>query len=195
MNDRSPDLLKPTLIAGVLFGVLGGLPVVRLLNCFCCALVIGCGLLAAYLYSEASRRAGVAFRPGTGAMAGLVAGAFYAMTTTIVGAIVSVTIGDVDFRALFDFLRKLPNLPSESRDAMDRAMERSGDFSILGLIGGYLLSLLISAIFSTIGGLIGGAVFKVEPPPPPPPAPPPSPYGTTGGLDAGTGAPPYDPGI
>ena len=37
MDDRSPSMLKPTLISGTLFGVLAGLPLLHYVNyCTCC---------------------------------------------------------------------------------------------------------------------------------------------------------------
>jgi hypothetical protein len=179
MNDRSPDLLKPTLIAGVLFGTLASLPFVRLLNCLCCALLLGCGVFAAYIYSEACRRQGTPFRAGNGALVGLIAGAFYAVTTTLVSALVSMAGLDMDARALFEFIKNLPNVPAEQRDLIDEALEDSGTFSVGKTILGFFISVLLGAVFSTLGGLIGGAVFKVEPVPPAPPAPPPPPGSDT----------------
>jgi hypothetical protein len=168
MNDRSPDMLKPTLIAGVVFGAVAALPFFGILNCACCALIVGAGFFAAYLYSGDCRRQGAEFRAGTGAVVGLIAGAFYAMMTTLVGAVVQITVGDFVTKAILEWLQKLPNMPSESSDAIQRALEGSRNLTPLALLLGFFLNLLLGAIFSTVGGLIGGAVFKVERPTPPP---------------------------
>ena len=56
--NQAPSMLKPALISGVAFGVAGSIPVVNWINCACCALIIGCGFFAAFLYSKDSRAAG-----------------------------------------------------------------------------------------------------------------------------------------
>jgi hypothetical protein len=164
-------MLKSTLIGGALFGFLGGLPVVGALNCACCALFVGGGFLAAYLYSKECKGVGVAFKPGNGALVGLVAGLFYAVVTSIVGGIVKLII-PTDPEQVIDIMEQM-GMPPENIDMAAKFIEGSTGF--MGLIVGFFLSLLLAAIFSTVGGLIGGAAFKVEPPPPAPPAQQPTP--------------------
>jgi len=175
MDKQSPDLLRPTLMAGLLFGFLGGLPLLKLLNCACCALVVACGFFASYLYSGECRRQGAEFRPGTGALLGLVAGAFYALMNTLIETVTTLTIGDFFLTRFSQWIRTLPNIQPEVLEQLDRAVEQSGTFSLSGLILGLLFSVAIASVFSTAGGLIGGAVFKVDRPAPPPPPPPPVP--------------------
>jgi len=55
MNNQAPSMLKPALISGVAFGVAGAIPVINWINCACCALIIGCGFLSAFLYSTGKR--------------------------------------------------------------------------------------------------------------------------------------------
>ena len=172
MDNRAPSMLKSTLIGGALFsGFVSGLPVVGALNCACCALVVGGGFLAAYLYSKECSGAGVAFKPGNGALIGLVAGLFYAIVASIVSGIVRL-IMPTDPDQIIDMLEQA-GVPSESIDIAAKWIESST--GIMGLIFGFFIALLLAAIFSTIGGLIGGAAFKVEPPPPVPPAQQPTP--------------------
>lgn len=175
MDSRQPDLLKPTLIAGLVFGVAAAIPLVQFLNVCCCALVWGCGFFAAYLYAQSSRAAGVAFRPGNGALVGLVAGAFYAITVTIVSALVSLVFGPAIVGAVSRFVENLPEVPPFVLEMLDQARENAGKLLPLQMILGFLLWVLVGAVFSTLGGLLGGAVFKHEPPPPPVVPPPPVP--------------------
>lgn len=178
MDSRQPDLLKPTLISGAVFGTAAAIPFLNLVNVCCCALVWGCGLFAAYLYSNASRTAGVAFRPGNGAMVGLVAGAFYAVVTTVVSSVMTLLFGE-RLAALFaGVVENMPEAPSWLMDAMDQVVAEAGKVSVVSFLLGLLLNVLVGAVFATLGGLLGGAVFKVEPPPPPPMTPPPAPEGS-----------------
>jgi hypothetical protein len=167
-------MLKPTLIGGGLMGLLGAIPVVNWLNCACCALVAGGGFIAAYLYSRDCSSQGVAFKPGSGALVGLVAGLFYALSATIFGAIVTSVMGGPDVDEIIAQMEQA-GAPPEMIDTAANLGEMLTTFT--GVIILFFITLLIAAIFSTIGGLIGGAVFKVEPTPPP--------AGTTPG-DSGT---------
>jgi hypothetical protein len=182
MNDKSPDLLRPTLTAGIAFGAVASVPFLSLLNCFCCALVVGCGFFASWLYAGECRRHLVGFRAGTGAMVGLIAGAFYAMTESVLETLIRLTIGDPTARVALSALQSLPNLPAENRDMLEQALRQASEASptVASFVLGFFMMVLIAAVFSTIGGLIGASVFRVSPPMPmqPPsddtPVPPPT---------------------
>jgi hypothetical protein len=162
MND-SPSMLRATLIGGATFGAIAALPFIGALNCACCALVVGAGFFASYLYSQECSKQGAAFSPGAGAMVGLVAGMFYALTNTIVGGILNALLG----MNIEETLRQIEDLGVEippDAEAFFEFLINANPLLLLFL--GFCLSLLVAAVFSTLGGLIGGAAFKVEPPAP-----------------------------
>lgn len=168
MPDQNPSMLKATAIGGLLFGIAGAIPLVNFINCFCCALIVAGGFAAAFIYSKDCAAAGVAFRPGNGAIVGLVAGLFYALANTVVSGIFRMLIPN-DPEQMLEMLEQF-NLPEESMDTAMRFIESTA--GVMGLVIGFFVTLLLAAIFSTAGGLIGAAVFKVEPrPPAPPPMP------------------------
>jgi hypothetical protein len=171
-------MLKPTMIGGLVAGVAGGLPIIGALNCACCALIIGGGFLATFLYSKDCRLAGVRFTPGSGAQVGLIAGLFYAVASTIVSGIVN-ALFPKNLDQMVEMLEQF-DLPPEAVDSAMQFAEQST--SIVGIMIGFFFTLLLAAVFSTVGGLIGGAVFKYEPAPPAsstPPPPPPGPISPT----------------
>ena len=162
MDSRAPSMLKATLIGGVVFGVLGGIPLV---SCLCCALMVGAGFLAAFLYSKECANAGVEFKGGNGALVGLVAALFYALANAVVGALVKMMMPATDPDQVVEMMEQF-GAPPEAIDMALKFVE--GSSGLIGVLIGFFVTLLIAAIFSTIGGVIGGAVFKVEPPPAPP---------------------------
>ena len=174
MNE-APSMLKPALISGVAFGVAGSIPVVNWINCACCALIIGCGFLAAFLYSKECRAAGFAFRPGNGATVGLVSGLIYGVVSGILGGRINAAFGVGDWEEVIEQIEMSgADIDPAVLEQVSNFMESSGGLMLI-LIG-LFFALLFGAIFATIGGLIGGSVFKVEPqapvqeqaPPPPP---------------------------
>jgi hypothetical protein len=166
-------MLKSTLLAGVVTGVIAALPFVDVFNCCtCCSLVVLGGFLASMLYSRECRAANHPFRPANGAVVGLVAGAFYAVTVTIVGLLFMVTVGQPGAEwllgAAYEALQSNPDVPAESLEQLEAAREELGQLNAWKVIQSFLLAVLVGAVFSTIGGLIGGAMFKVEAAPAPP---------------------------
>ena len=186
MNTSSPSMLKPALIGGLGFGVLGGLPYLGAINCACCALVIGAGFLAAFLYSKECKKVGAEFRGGKGALQGLIAAPLYALGHAGVGVFFSPSAEEFD-----EILEQMASggAPPEVVDMVENIFN-----SLTGPAApvlGFFFVLLVAAVFSTVGGLIGGAVFKVEPPAPPPAAAPSAPTSTPpsrpiGGGDGGS---------
>jgi hypothetical protein len=160
------------LIGGAVFGVLGALPLVGALNCLCCALIIGAGFLAAFLYSKECAKTGTEFNAGGGAKVGVVAGLFYGVVSSIVGGVLAVFRGGygAEWEEAIEQIQANPEIPAETRDALIGFFESMADAGPVIFIGvGFVLAL----IFATIGGLIGGRVFKVEAAPPmAPPEPP-----------------------
>ncbi len=159
---NEPSMLKPALISGLVFGIVAAIPILNFINCACCALIIGCGFLAAYLMSQEHRAAGLAFRAGNGATVGLVSGLVYGVVNGIVGAVVQLAFG------VGDITQVLEQLESSGMDLDPQAMERiSGFMASTGPLAlalfGLFIAILLGAIFATIGGLIGGAVFKHQP--------------------------------
>jgi len=175
--NQAPSMLKPALISGLAFGVAGAIPVINWINCACCALIIGCGFLAAFLYSKECQAAGVAFQPGNGATVGLVSGLIYGVVSGVLGGLINATVGMGDWEEVIEQIEMSgADIDPAVLDQIAHFMESSGGL-MLFLIG-LFFALLFGAIFATIGGLIGGSVFKVEPQAPPQEqAPPPPPVG------------------
>jgi hypothetical protein len=174
MNNQAPPMLKPALISGVAFGVAGAIPVINWINCACCALIIGCGFLAAFLYSKDCKGVGAAFRPGNGATIGLLSGLIYGVVSGVLSGIISAAFGMNDWQEVIDQIRASgAEIDPAVLDQISGFMESSG--SLMMILIGLFFALLFGAIFGTIGGLIGGSVFRNEPqaavtgqaPPPP----------------------------
>lgn len=164
MNDRAPEMLKPTLVAGVACGALASIPLLGdVLVCACCSPILACGFLAAYLYSNKCKETQASFSPGNGAMVGLISGAFCALTYTVGSGIKTALMG-TGLEESIEQMERMEGIPPEVLDGMRDFADNTSALFMVAL--GFCVMLLLSAIFSTIGGLIGGYVFKVEPPPP-----------------------------
>lgn len=166
MNGQAPSMLKAALIAGAAFGVAGAIPVLNWINCACCALIIACGFVAAWLHSRQSKAAGVGFTVGNGALVGLGSGVVYGIVTGIVSAVVTTVFGVGDLDEIVEQFESVGTMDPQVIDQINRFMESTGP-TVLALIG-LFFSIVFGVIFATIGGLIGGAVFKSSAPQPAP---------------------------
>ena len=188
MNNQAPSMFKPALIAGLAFGIAGAIPIIELINCACCALIIACGFTAAYLYSRDMKATGLGFTAGNGAVVGLASGVIYGIVSGIVGTVIDTVFGLTDVDQIIEQMEQIGTMDPEAMEMVTRFMESTGPATFA--VAGIFFSILFGAIFGTVGGLIGGAVFKSAPPqttvtesqqwtsgdqPPPPDNPPPPP--------------------
>lgn len=146
MNTRS--FFLSALIAGVVIGVLGNLPVLNLINCIFCLWVWVGGILSVYLYHR-FQQGGLDLTALQGAGLGAVSG--------IIGALVGVVV-----YALTSFI-SMPLFNS-----LARAFQVEGDLPFQtgepwALIASAFFFLTIDAIlypiFGAIGGLIAASAF------------------------------------
>lgn len=178
MNAEAPSMVKPALIAGIAFGVAGAIPVIEWINCACCALIIGCGFVAAYLHSQPMKASGLGFTAGNGAVVGLAAGIVYGVVAGVLGAVIDTMLGLTDMNQIVEQMEHIGTMEPEALEMVTRFMESTGPATFA--LAGIFFSLLLGAVFGAVGGLIGGAVFKGAPsatdlgeqvPPPPPVSP------------------------
>jgi hypothetical protein len=178
-------MFKPALIAGVLVGFLSAMPLLQTFNCLCCAWVIGGGMLAAHLYVKG---AATVVTLGTGVLLGLLTGAIGAVVDTLFTIPITLALRPLGMgfaEQMRQAIDQLPNLPSESREALLRffADGRGVGFLIIIMMG--FFKLLVYGAVGMLGGALGVAVFErrkpggeqppYQPPtsiPPPPPPPP-----------------------
>jgi hypothetical protein len=161
-------MLKAALISGLVFGVVGGIPYINLLNCCCCSLIIATGFFAALLYSQDCKRVGSEFRPGTGAAVGLVSGLVGGFTSaSLISLLILITGSEEatpeDVEWLIELLEQYGEVPPEVVEAIYQGVEVSAEYGpILMIPALFVILIVFGAIFATLGGLIGGAAFKVE---------------------------------
>lgn len=167
MNQVEPGKLQPALIGGIALGVASAIPKLGYVNCACCALVIGGGFLAAYLYLRNAPSTPEA-PYGAGAVLGLLTGAIGAVVTKILSRIFEWLFpsSQLDLAQLEEELSR-SEVPPEVQDKILDFISTiiSGGFVIV-LIS-FLILLIVFTIFALIGSLIGVAVLHKKPAPTP----------------------------
>jgi hypothetical protein len=154
MNEER--MLKPALIGAVALGVLSSLPLV---NCFCCAWIIGGGVLAASLYVRDSP---VPVSLGRGVVLGLLTGVLGAIVISLFAVplqmLMNPGLGFVE--QMQKSMDQFPNVPPESRQMFQAMAAHRGFFYAMGLI----FMLVICGLFGMVGGAVGVALFEKRKP-------------------------------
>ena len=150
MNTRS--FVLSSLIAGLVIGLLGSLPLLNLVNCLLCIWVWVGGLLAVYVYRRfEGGRSGLsqAQAAGLGALSGLI-GAVIGMLVFLVTGWLSAPL----FEGLARALQVEGDLPFGAGGFEDSLMT-----ALIFLV----LDGVLYPIFGVLGALIGVRLFKPQP--------------------------------
>jgi hypothetical protein len=152
-------MLKPALVGGVLLGILSVIPVISLGNCFCCAWVIGGGVLASFLYVKSSP---VAVTLGRGVALGLLAGAIGAIVDTMFSIPLQILLSRLGMgvEGVQQILDQIPQLPPEFKKAVQTALAGGKGIGVLVMLLGAFFKLVVYSAVCMLGGAIGVAVFE-----------------------------------
>jgi len=172
---EKPSKLLPALYGGLIMGAISGLPVLSILNCFCCAGILLGGFLSILFYKNDLTPTSPPLTSADAMQLGALAGLFGALFGTVLHLVMLVAVGNVTNEILLNILRNM-NLPPEAMDQIESSLERSGALGLVSIMISLVVSLVIDPLFGLLGGLIGFSVFKPKttggqlPPPPVPPA-------------------------
>ena len=169
MISQKPRYLRPALMAGSVAGLLSGLPLVSVGNCFCCLWIIGGAALAVRLLAKETP---AVLNSGDGALVGALTG----IVAAVVQSFVSLPFRSFDPEQLQKAMDLVSGLGiGVPPNVVDEASRMSCRFMSPGW---FLLFLLFSAVVmclvGALGGIIGVSLFgkRAAPPMPPPPADP-----------------------
>jgi len=158
MNDKT----TPAILGGIFIGITGALPVINALNCFCCALVIGGGIIAA---RSLVRNSPLRISNSDGAMVGLMAGAIGAAVKTVLEIPLQMLLfrfGADSMSQARDIIDSIEGIPPGVKEMVSGMM--TGTLSVAAILIGFLFALVIYTIFATIGGMLGVKIFEKRPP-------------------------------
>ncbi len=157
MNQATQNKLRPALIGGIAAGVAGSLPILNLANCAFCLLIVGGGVLAAYLYMKDAPPSAQA-PLGDGFKLGLLAGLIEAVVWALISIAMALLIPDLAQWPFGPPQLDDVDLPPPAR----RVVSMLSNPVPLAIFFG-LISLIIDPIFCGLGGLIGVAIFNKKP--------------------------------
>ncbi len=152
MDNRSFAL--SALIAGLVMGLLGNLPLLNLVNCLLCAWVWLGGILAVYLYRRFNVAApGLSMRQAAGL--GVASGVVGALCGAVFSIIFEAILGSLGVLQSMQALQTQPGMPDFVQ------MLSAPGFHIANV----LIDLVLYSLFGAAGGLLSVAVIWKAPKP------------------------------
>ena len=155
---QKPDKFGPALYGGIIMGVFAAVPFLNFVNCLCCAGYLFGGFMGVYFYKKALTEEMEAMTSSDAMGLGAFAGLFGAVTSTILGGLLFLVLGNIANEAVLQTMKSmgvLDQLPPDALAQVEQSLEEQG-FSIIGVV----FSFILCPLFGLLGGLIGYAVFR-----------------------------------
>ncbi len=174
-----PGKLMPALYGGLIIGAISGLPVLNIVNCFCCAGVLLGGFLSVMFYKNDLVPSAPPLTSSDSMQLGALAGIFGALFGTSLHLITIAAIGNVSNDMVLNVLRNF-SLPPEAMDQIEKSFEQSSEMTPFSMGISFITALIVDPLFGLLGGLIGFSAYKPKPhmmnvdPPSAPPVQPPT---------------------
>ncbi len=165
---EKPDKIIPVIYGGIIIGIISSVPFLNLINCLCCAGIMGGGVLAIFFYKQNFTPDTQLFSRGDCLTVGVFAGIVGAFVGTVLDVVFLMTFGNVVGQFVLDNIQNMDiDIPEESMDALKQAFQETA--SVYSVLFSLISSLIINSIFGLLGGLIGYNIFKpkqtmVQPP-------------------------------
>jgi len=168
-----PSKWRSALFGGIAIGLISGIPVINLVNCCCCAGILGGGVFTYYLYREEHTEGMVPLESSDGLILGIMAGLIGAFVQAVIhGFLILLFAGAQEqlmrsiMGKILDRLESSGSFPSDALDQMRDQIENSMKESntMWGVMLSLFTSLIINPIFAMLGGLLGYAIFKSKKP-------------------------------
>lgn len=168
-----PSKWRAAMFGGLAIGLISGIPVISLVNCCCCAGILGGGVLTFYLYRQEHTEGMLPLEASDGLILGIMAGITGAFVQAVIhGFLVLLFAGAQEefmrriMEKIIDGLAKNGGIPSDAldqmRDQIESSMRQSS--TMRGVIMSLFMSLIIYPIFAMLGGLLGYGIFRPKKP-------------------------------
>ncbi|MDI6804289.1 MAG: hypothetical protein QME58_10665 [Bacteroidota bacterium] len=156
---EKPDKFIPAIYGGIIIGIISSVPFLNLINCLCCAGIMGGGVLAVFFYKQNYTPDTQPFSKGDCLTVGVYAGIVGAFVGTVLDVVFLMTFGNVVGQFVMDNIQNMDiEIPEESLEAIKQAFQETT--SIYSVMFSLISSLILNSIFGLLGGLIGYNIFK-----------------------------------
>ena len=153
---EKPTIVVSALYGGLIMGVISALPVLKWVNCLCCAGILFGGFMAVFFYKKELMPDMPPLTNSDGLQLGALAGLFGGIIGIVLSYGLLALIGNPEGRMMLEFLERFrDSMPAESWDQMEEGILEGKASAFQHFIG-----LIVDVIFGLLGGLIGYSILK-----------------------------------
>ncbi len=168
-----PSKWRAALYGGIAIGLISGIPVLSLVNCCCCAGILGGGVFTYYLYTKEHTEGMLPLESSDGLILGIMAGLIGAFVQAVIHGLLIFAFAGVQQEVMrnimgkiIDRLERSGSFPNDAieqmRDQIENSMKESNTMG--GVMLNLFMSLILYPIFAMLGGLLGYGIFKPKKP-------------------------------
>ena len=160
--DAKPSKLIPVLIGAGAMTATAVIPIISIVNCLCCAGIMGGAVLAVWFYKK-SFPVDMDFRTSDGAVVGTFSGMLAAVLTSVIIVLTTGTSEEMELQIeqAFDQAAQQGSDPA-AIEAVQQFITQLLSSPMLLFVIILLFSLVIFTGFGALGGVIGGNIFKTK---------------------------------
>jgi len=159
----TPNKILPIVIGTITMTIISTIPIINLLNVFCCAGIIVGGFAGVYTYWKQLQNTGVILTAKDGGMIGILCGILSAIFVTGFGVLISLFS---DINPMIDVMKAFDNMGLEMPPEVIQYLEKFSDefnqhgFSPTITIFSFIFNLIIYPLFGSIGALLGVSLLN-----------------------------------
>lgn len=160
---NSPNKILPIVVGTMVMTMIATIPVINLLNVFCCAGIVIGGFAGVYAYWKQLQNTGVMLTSKDGGMIGILCGILSAIFVTGFGVLISLFS---DINPMLDVLKAFDEMGVQMPPEVLQYLEKfSDEFSKYGFsptitIFSFIFNLILYPLFGSIGALFGVSLLN-----------------------------------
>jgi len=160
---NTPNKILPIVTGTIIMTMIATIPIINLINVFCCAGIIVGGFAGVYTYWKQLQNTGIMLTAKDGGMIGILCGILSAIFVTGFGVLISLFS---DINPMLDVMKAFDDMGLQMPPEMIQYLEKFSDefnqhgFSPTITIFSFIFNLLLYPLFGSIGALIGVSLLN-----------------------------------
>lgn len=158
-----PNRIQPIIYGTSVMTLIAILPVLNLINVFCCAGIIAGGFIGVYTYWKQLHSSGIALTTKDGGMIGILCGILSAVFVTGFGLLLSLFS---DTNPMLEIMKTFDEIGIQAPPEMTQYIEKfSGEFNEYGFspsitIISFISNIILYPLFGSIGAILGVSILN-----------------------------------
>jgi len=160
---NTPNKILPIVVGTIIMTMIATIPIINLINVFCCAGIIVGGFAGVYTYWKQLQNTGTMLTAKDGGMIGILCGILSAIFVTGFGVLISLFS---DINPMLDVMRAIDEMGVQMPPELIQYMEKFSDefnqhgFSPTITIFSFIFNLILYPLFGSIGALLGVSLLN-----------------------------------